>query len=84
MKILTIKDRTDPEAPLYQNQRALASWYARKGQMATGVWFKDPLASLDRVAADYDLALKRVKARDWLGGRTLPCNVLDLRARLKR
>jgi len=84
MKILIVEDRTDPEAPRYRNQRALAAWYARKGQMATGVWVKGPLARLERVAADYDLALKRIKARDWLLGRTLPCNVLDLRARLKR
>ena len=57
-----VSDPTDPDTLPERNRRGYAAWAFKR---AMGFVMPDPLTSYERAAADYDLALKRIKSRDW-------------------
>ena len=74
MRLVT--DPTDPDTMPERNRRAYAAWLFKR---AMGVAPPDPLTVPERAAADYYLAIGRVRIRDWwrLEGRWRGWNVTD-------
>ena len=71
-----VNDPTDPDTMPERNRRAYAAWLFNR---AMGAAPPDPLTCYERAAADYDLAIKRVRIRNWwrLEGRWRQWNATD-------